>query len=88
MEFEDYKAYKYIRLATDELRFTEMRLGGKAHCDLVNPGDKVISAGCIGVYPEYLKIVGVGSISLSVRDSLPGDYWLIEQVIGKKFKKS
>ena len=87
MEFKDYSAYKYIRLATDELRFTEMRLYGKAHCDLVNPGDKIISAGCIGVYPEYLKVVDTGSMSLKIRGSLESDYWLIEQVIRKKFRK-
>ena len=64
-----------------------MRLHGKAHCDLVNPGDSVISAGCIGVYPEYLKVIDVGSVSLKIRGSMESDYELIERVIGKRFRK-
>jgi len=87
VEFKDYTAYKYVRLITDELRFTEMRLHGKAHCDLVNPDEKVISAGCISVWPEYLKVNDTGSMSLKIHGSLESDYWLIEQVIGKRFRK-
>jgi hypothetical protein len=86
MVFEDYTTYKYIRLSTDEFRFTEVTCGGPAHKDLVKEGEKAISAGIISILPDHFRFFDHGSISLGLNVSLPTDASILEQFIGKPTK--
>jgi hypothetical protein len=86
MEFEDYIAYKYVRIDTDEFRFTELLAGGPSHCDLVKENEKAFSAGIIAVYPEYFSLFSTGSTTLKIGWSHESDFPLLEKIVKKKFK--
>jgi hypothetical protein len=87
MTFEEFTIYKYVRLDTDELRFTVMKLHGKSHFDLVNADEKAISAGTIFIRENWFNIINYGSLTLKIRGSLDSDIPLLEKVIGKPFKQ-
>jgi hypothetical protein len=88
MEFEDYIAYKYVRLNTDEFRFTELLARGLSHCDLVKENEVAFSAGIIAIYPEHFSLFSTGSMTLKIGWSHKSDFPLLKKIIGKEFKPS
>ena len=85
MIFEPYKAYKYVRLSTDEIRFTEFSAVCLEHKDLVKEGEKAYSAGLISVWPDCIKMQMTGSMSLRIQ-TISSDYPMLEKIIGKPFR--
>jgi hypothetical protein len=87
MIFEEWIAYKYVRLDADEFRFSECYSGGGNHINLVKEGEKAISAGLIGVRPNEFSIIMEGSQSLKINSSMKSDIPLLEKIINKPFKE-
>jgi hypothetical protein len=85
MEFENYIAYKYVRLDSDELRFCISKIGGASHKALAN-GEVAISAGVIGIYPNKFAMIDQGSMSLDMLYSEDSDILLLEKATGRKIK--
>uniref|UniRef100_A0A6M3K5B3 Uncharacterized protein n=1 Tax=viral metagenome TaxID=1070528 RepID=A0A6M3K5B3_9ZZZZ len=87
MKFKEYEAYKYIRLESDEFRFTILRVfGGVLHKELVKEGEVAISAGTISIYPDYFSLLNEGSGSLHIFGSKDSDFPLLEKIIWKPFR--
>lgn len=84
MEFEDYTAYKYVRLANDEIRFERLRAFCRTHKDLIKEGELAISAGTIGIYPTKFTFVDRGSTTIELFSSLESDIQLLETITQRK----
>uniref|UniRef100_A0A6M3LI90 Uncharacterized protein n=1 Tax=viral metagenome TaxID=1070528 RepID=A0A6M3LI90_9ZZZZ len=87
MTFKEYVAYKYVRLKSDEFRFTTLVAFGNTHRDLVKAGEIAISAGTISIYPKHFSLLNGGSESLHIYGTKDDDFPLLEKVIGKPFKE-
>jgi hypothetical protein len=85
MEFENFVAYKYVRLSTDEFRFVKA-FGSIIHKDLVQEGEIAISAGLISIYPDKFSVIDTGSMTLKIYSSRPDDNTFIEKLTGKKWE--
>lgn len=83
MEFKNLTGYKYVRLSTNEFRFTELRVCGEAHRDLVQEGEQAISAGVIGIFPNKFIFIDNGSMTLKIYGSLEDDKELLEKITGR-----
>ncbi len=88
MKFEKYKAYKYIRLDTDEFKFTILTLFGQKHSDLVEEGEKAISAGTISINKDDFTLLNTGSKTLKIYSSQESDFPLLEKIVGKPYRQS
>jgi hypothetical protein len=84
-ELREFTAYKYVRLSTDELRFTEVLPSGKQHKELVGEGETAVSAGLILVLMTTFNVIDTGSVSLKINGSLDDDVVLIEKKTGMMF---
>jgi hypothetical protein len=84
MEFEDTVCYKYVRLSTNEFRFVAMSIYGLKHKDLVKEGEKAISAGIIGIYPNKFTFIDKGSLSLNLYSCCNDDTKLLEEITKRK----
>lgn len=85
-KIDDYSLYKYVRMGNDELRFIKA-YAYNFHTDLVNlKTETPISAGIIGIFPDYFTMYKEGSLSLKIRKSLPSDIELLSKELNREYK--
>jgi hypothetical protein len=86
-KLKEFTTYKYVRLSTDELRFTKALPNGKQHKELVGEEEVAVSAGLILVLMTTFNVIDTGSVSLKINGSLDDDVILIEKETKMMFNK-